>query len=28
MIRRYIIWRNRHAHDEKLRELVKRANVA
>lgn len=28
MIRRYIIWRNRHAHDEKLCELVKRANVA
>jgi transposase len=28
MIRRYIIWRNRNAHDRKLRELVKRANVA
>ncbi len=28
MIRRYIHWRNRHAHDEELRELVKRANVA
>lgn len=28
MIRRYIIWRNRHAHDKELRELVKRANVA
>jgi transposase len=28
MIRRYIAWRNRHAHDERLRELVKRANVA
>ena len=28
MIRRYIIWRNRHAHDKTLRELVKRANVA
>ncbi len=28
MIRRYIIWRNRHAQDERLRELVKRANVA
>jgi len=28
MIRRYIAWRNRHAHDEMLRELVKRANVA
>jgi transposase len=28
MIRRYIIWRNRNAHDKALRELVKRANVA
>ncbi len=28
MIRRYIAWRNRNAHDQKLRELVKRANVA
>ena len=28
MIRRYIAWRNRHAQDEQLRELVKRANVA
>ena len=28
MIRRYIIWRNRHAHDQALCELVKRANVA
>jgi transposase len=28
MIRRYISWRNRHAHDEKLREVVDRANVA
>jgi transposase len=28
MIRRYIIWRNRNAHDQALRELVKRANVA
>jgi transposase len=28
MIRRYIIWRNRNAHDRGLRELVKRANVA
>ena len=28
MIRRYIAWRNRHAEDEALRELVKRANVA
>ena len=22
MIRRYIIWRNNHAHDEKLRRIV------
>ena len=28
MIRRYIIWRNRNAHDRGLRELVNRANVA
>ena len=28
MIRRYIAWRNRNAHDKALRELVKRANVA
>jgi hypothetical protein len=28
MIRRYISWRNRNAHDRALRELVKRANVA
>jgi transposase len=28
MIRRYIAWRNRNAHDRELRELVKRANVA
>ena len=28
MIRRYIAWRNRHAEDTALRELVKRANVA
>jgi hypothetical protein len=28
MIRRYIHWRNRNAHDQTLRELVKRANVA
>jgi hypothetical protein len=28
MIRRYIAWRNRHARDERLRELVNRANVA
>jgi transposase len=28
MIRRYIIWRNRNAHDRALRDLVTRANVA
>lgn len=28
MIRRYIAWRNRNAHDRALQELVKRANVA
>ncbi|MFI0418150.1 hypothetical protein [Spongiactinospora sp. 9N601] len=28
MIRRYIIWRNKHAADERLREVAKRANVA
>jgi transposase len=28
MIRRYIRWRNRHAHDRALTALVKRANVA
>lgn len=28
MIRRYIIWWNRNAHDKALRELVKCANVA
>ena len=28
MIRRYIIWRNQHAHDERLRRIVNRANVA
>jgi transposase len=28
MIRRYIAWRNRNANDRRLRELVKRANVA
>jgi hypothetical protein len=28
MIRRYIAWRNRNAHDKELRELVKRANVS
>ncbi|MFC9841732.1 IS630 family transposase [Rhodococcus sp. NPDC127530] len=28
MIRRYIIWRNNHAADQKLREIVNKANVA
>jgi len=28
MIRRYIIWRNNHAHDERLRRIVDRANAA
>ncbi|MFJ8506898.1 transposase, partial [Streptomyces avermitilis] len=28
MIRRYIIWRNKHAADERLRAVVNRANVA
>jgi hypothetical protein len=28
MIRRYIAWRNRNAHDRALTELIKRANVA
>ena len=28
MIRRYIAWRNRHAHDQRLREIVNRAKVA
>jgi transposase len=28
MIRRYIIWRNNHAYDERLRRVVDRANVA
>jgi len=28
MIRRYIAWRNRHAHDARLREVVDRAKVA
>ncbi|MEV6957468.1 transposase, partial [Streptomyces sp. NPDC051183] len=27
-IRRYIIWRNKHAQDERLRYVVNRANVA
>jgi transposase len=28
MIRRYIIWRDNHAYDERLRGIVDRANVA
>jgi transposase len=28
MTRRYIIWRNNHAYDERLRRIVTRANVA
>jgi transposase len=28
MIRRYIIWRNKHAADERLRQIVTRANAA
>jgi hypothetical protein len=28
MIRRYIIWRNTHAYDQRLRQVVARANVA
>jgi hypothetical protein len=28
MIRRYVIWRNNHAYDEQLRQVVARANVA
>ncbi len=28
MIRRYIIWRNNHAYDERLRQVINRANVA
>jgi len=28
MIRRYIIWRNAHAYDERLRRIVSRANIA
>jgi hypothetical protein len=28
MIRRYIIWRNNHAYDERLRRTVDRANAA
>jgi hypothetical protein len=28
MIRRYIAWRNRNAHDRRLGEIINRANVA
>jgi hypothetical protein len=28
MIRRYIIWRNNHAYDERLRRPVTRATIA
>jgi hypothetical protein len=28
MIRRYTIWRNNHAYDERLRGIVDKANVA
>jgi hypothetical protein len=28
MIRRYIIWRNNHAYDERLRRIVGRASTA
>jgi len=28
MIRRYIIWRNNHAYDERLRRIVARAIAA
>jgi hypothetical protein len=28
MIRRYIIWRNNHAYDQRLRRFIDRANVA
>jgi hypothetical protein len=28
MIRRYIIWRNTHAQDERLREVVNRVHFA
>jgi hypothetical protein len=27
-IRRYIIWRNSHAYDERLRRIIDRANLA
>jgi len=28
IIRRYIIWRNNHAYDERLRRIISRANSA
>jgi len=28
MIRRYIIWRNQHAQDQRIERIVDRANVA
>ena len=28
IIRRYIIWRNNHAYDERLRRIINRANSA
>jgi len=28
MIRRYIIWRNNHAYEQRLRRIVAKANVA
>jgi hypothetical protein len=28
MIRRYIAWRNQHAHNQRLREIVDRAKIA
>ena len=28
MIRRYIIWRNNHAYDQRLRRITDRANIA
>jgi hypothetical protein len=27
MIRRYIAWRNQHAHNQRLRQIIDRANV-
>ncbi|MGW0060073.1 hypothetical protein ACWDTT_09115 [Streptosporangium sandarakinum] len=27
VIRRYVAWRNRHTNDERLRRIVKKANV-